>query len=197
MLESAYYKFKIQSYMDSTKLKEIIKMANEAVTGLDGDLKKIAFQTTLDKLLAQNIELNTEAGKTVKKVRKIRKSSESASGVKKSKDDTTVKEIVSKINRTKYHKITSLDSALDRALYLLLVIRDDLKIDGLNPTQIANLLREVFRIKATKNAVSMALGKDTKYTHRAPIVINGAKAYVYKIMHAGEQYIKGKIEANK
>ncbi|KKR46923.1 MAG: hypothetical protein UT90_C0014G0012 [Parcubacteria group bacterium GW2011_GWA1_40_21] len=185
--------------MDSTKLKEIIKMANEAVTGLDGDLKKIAFQTTLDKLLAQNIEPAFDASKITRKgkVRKTKKSKESGTSARKSEDDTTVKEILGKINRTKYHKITSLDSALDRALYLLLVVRDDLKIDGLNPTQIANLLREVFRIKATKNAVSMALGKDSKYTHRTPVVINGAKAYVYKIMHEGEKYIKEKIAIDK
>lgn len=172
-------------------------MANEAVAGLDGDLKKIAFQTTLDKLLAQNIEPTDVSSKVVKKARKSRKSAESGTGTRKSEDDTVVKEIISKINRTKYHKITSLDSALDRALYLLLFIRDDLKVDGLNPTQIANLLREVFRIKATKNAVSMALGKDSKYTHRSPVVINGAKAYVYKIMHEGEQYIKAKISEEK
>lgn len=183
--------------MDSTKLKEIIKMANEAVTGLDGDLKKIAFQTTLDKLLSQNIEATSETNKTTKKVRRSRKPVESGTGGRKTEEDSTVKEIVGKINRTKYHKITSLDSALDSALYLLLVVRDDLKIDGLNPTQIANLLREVFRIKATKNAVSMALGKDSKYTHRMPVVINGAKAYIYKIMLEGEKYINGKITTDK
>lgn len=183
--------------MDSIKLKEIIKIANEAVVGLDGDLKKIAFQTTLDKLLAQNIEPATVSSNVVKKVKKSRKSSEPGNNPRKSADDAIVKEIISKINRTKYHKITSLDSALDRALYLLLLVRDDLKVDGLNPTQIANLLREVFRIKATKNAVSMALGKDSKYTHRSPVVINGAKAYVYKIMHEGELYIKAKISEKK
>jgi Asp-tRNA(Asn)/Glu-tRNA(Gln) amidotransferase C subunit len=136
--------------MDTEKLKKIIEMANEAVTGLEGDLKKIAFQTTLDKLLTQNIEPAYRADKMARKVRKTKKTAGLGAGGRKSEEDTTVKEIVGKINRTKYHKIISLDSALDRALYLLLVIRDDLKIDGLNPTQIANLLREVFRIKATK-----------------------------------------------
>ena len=62
--------------MDSTKLKEIIKMANEAVTGLDGDLKKIAFQTTLDKLLSQNMDPVSGTSKVPKKVRKIRKGKE-------------------------------------------------------------------------------------------------------------------------
>lgn len=184
--------------MDSIKLKEIIKMANEAVEGLDGDIKKIAFQTTLDKLLGQNLQTtSTTISAGVKKQKRAKKSTESGTGTRKSEEDAVVKEIISKINRTKYHKITSLDSALDRALYLLLFVRDDLKVDGLNPTQIANLLREVFRIKATKNAVSMALGKDSKYTHRTPVVINGAKAYAYKIMHEGEKYIKGKISAEK
>ena len=127
--------------MDSIKLKEIVKIANEAVAGLSGDLKKIAFQTTLNKLLDQNMGLKDQS---VKKVRKTRKGTQPHSVGTKTEKDITVKEIIGKINRTKYHKITELKSALDRSLYLLLVIRDDLKIDGLNPTQIADILQEVF-----------------------------------------------------
>lgn len=189
--------------MDASKLKEIIQLANEAVSDLDGELKKIAFQTTLDKLLAQNISPTMPAETGVpkalpKKVRKTKKTTTLASATgKKSEDDAVVKDIISNINRTKYQQMTSLDSALDRSLYLLLVVRDDLKVDGLNPTQIASLLREVFRIKATKNAVSMALGKDTKYTDRSPVSVNGVKAYVYKIMHDGEEYIKAKLSEKK
>lgn len=180
--------------MDSTKLKEIIKMANEAVTDLDGDLKKIAFQTTLDKLLSQNISPAVQGDRIpTNKSKKTRKVVESGSTGKRTEGDSVVKDVLGKMNRTKYSKINDLSTTLDKALYLLLVIRDDLKIDGLNPTQIASILREVFRIKVTKNAVSMALGKDSKYTDRISSVVNGAKAYVYKIMSEGEKYINGKI----
>jgi hypothetical protein len=190
--------------MDASKLKEIIQLANDAVSGLDGDLKKIAFQTTLDKLLNQNFSpiqsptlVTPETGQ-IKKVKKTRKSTIAATAsIKKADDDAVVKDIVSRINRTKYQKMTSLESALDRSLYILLAVRDDLSIDGLSPTQIANLLRDVFRIKATKNAVSMALGKDTKYTDRNPVNVNGAKGYIYKIMHDGEEYIKAKLVEQK
>ena len=83
--------------MDATKLKEIIQLANDAVSGLDGDLKKIAFQTTLDKLLNQNFSpiqsptLVTQETGQIKKVKKTRKSTITATAnIKKADDDAVV-----------------------------------------------------------------------------------------------------------
>lgn len=176
--------------MDPVKLKEIIRIANEAVADLDGDLKKIAFQTTLDKLLAENTKPKSN---NLNKKTKSRKNPKSNSVRENAPVDSSLKEIIININRTKYNKIAELKNTLDKSLYLLLVIRDDLKIDGLNPAQIATILQEVFRIKATKNAVSMALGQDAKYTDRVLTTINGGKGYVYKIMLEGEKYVNSLI----
>ena len=180
--------------MDPEKLKEITRIASEAVKDLDSDLKADAFKTILDKLLAQAFE----GTKVKSKVRKARKSKVSSRvmGVHKVKPeaDKVINDLMSKLDSTKHPVIYRFEKTLDRALYLLKAAKDDASIDGLFPKQISTVLLDKFRLKATPNAVSMALMKAGAYVDRQITQVGDGTAYGYRIMHPGEAYLATTIE---
>lgn len=184
--------------METNQLKELINKANEATKDIkDEEIKKIAFKTALDKLLDEGA--GTTKAKTLSNRSPLKQKSKSGIYSKKAVDyvDDETKDILKRINRTKYTEIHNFKTAKDQALYLLSAIKDDLKIDGLNPSQISIILTKVFRIKSNLPAISMALGQETKYVDREEVNVKGGRAYSYKIMHTGEQYIKKAIEGFK
>ena len=181
--------------MENENLKDIIQQANDAVSGVsDPDLKKIAFQKILDKLFDDNIN-KISKHKSEKKI--VSKAATSKISSNKKEKDLILSELLRKINRTKYSEIHNLTKALDKSLYILKICKDDLGVDGLVPSQISGLLRGAFRIKMSKESVSMALGAATKYVDRNECVINGGRAFIYKIMHDGEKYLNEALLSSK
>lgn len=175
------------------EIKDLVQKANEAVSGLtDPELKKIAFQSVLNKLL----EEKGDAKNKIVRLKNKSKVSRPTQRIKTSKDDEIVGQLLKKINRTKYPEVHKIKKALDKSLFILKIAKDDLGANGLIPSQIVAILSEAFRTKITKEAISMALGGATQYTDRTETTINGAKTYLYKIMPGGEEYIK-KIISSK
>jgi hypothetical protein len=85
--------------MDTEKLIEITKKANDAVKNLDSDLKKSAFETILKKLLDSESAAHSQKKQVSKKAKRTKPTS------KHSKTKTkyiaeTVKKLISDINRT-------------------------------------------------------------------------------------------------
>ena len=121
--------------METEKLIEITNKANDAVKGLDPDLKKSAFETILKKLL----DSETFASKPKKQVSKKPKKSKQTSKPSKTKIkevDETVKKLISDINRTEHQEYFSkMTKMLDKALYILKIALDN-GVDGLVPSQI-------------------------------------------------------------
>lgn len=172
--------------MENDNLKEIIQQANDAVSVIsDPELKKIAFQKVLDKFLGNDL---LPKNKVLSK-NKSKKIVSKKNPTKNKEKDPVSLELLQKINRTKYSEIHNFTKALDKSLYILKICKDDLDTDGLIPSQISYLLGEAFRIKITKESVSMALGAATKFVDRNECVVNGSKAFIYKIMHDGEEYV--------
>ena len=177
--------------MDAEKLIEMTKKANDAVKNLDSDLKKTAFETILNKLLEAE---NSSGGRQKQSSsKKRRQSSKSTTSKAKLKDiDETITSLITKINRTEHQEYFSkMTKLLDKAIYVLKLALDN-GVDGLVPSQIEYILREKFRQKGTKNAISMAL-MDSKYVDRKPITIQGGNGYSYHLMAPGEEYVKNKI----
>jgi biotin operon repressor len=112
----------------------------------------------------------------------------------KNKDkDEVLDNILQSLDRTKYPLLSKLSMALDKALYILKIIKDDLNVDGLTPLQIAIILTEKFRIPITREAISMALYDDTEKVDR----VSGkekSRAYTYRIMSRGEEYINNLLQ---
>ncbi|MCW8965770.1 MAG: hypothetical protein OQK82_03655 [Candidatus Pacearchaeota archaeon] len=178
--------------METEKLTEITKKANDAIKDLDSDLKKTAFETILKKLLDSEIP-PSEPKKPISKKPKRTKQFSKPSRTKAKEIDETVKKLISKINRTEHQEYFSkMTKMLDKALYILKIALDN-GVDGLVPSQIEQILKERFRQKGTKNAIGMAL-MDSKYVDRKPITIQGGNGYAYHLMDPGEEYIKEKIK---
>ena len=178
--------------MESENLKEKVEAAKKAVEGLDSELKQTAFQTILNKLLEDGRAEKRVPSKRKKSSKKSRDKSSQVNSSKAPKNKQAL-EICEKINRTKYPKMFKMKSSRERALYLLYFVKEDLKIDGLTPSEISTILTEKFRLKATPNAVGMALMNASSDVDRRSCIINGANAYRYHIMHPGEQTIKEKL----
>ncbi|MFH1840164.1 MAG: hypothetical protein ABH849_03370 [Nanoarchaeota archaeon] len=177
--------------MKQEKLKEITKKANDAVRDLEPELKKIAFETILSKLLESDSNLK-EPSFSKRKI-KFKKISNPAH--KHTSYLADASELMDKIDSTKYPYLFELSSTLDKALSLIKIAKEDCAVDGLIPSQISEILNEKFRIKTKRTAVSMALMKATKYVDRKPVTIQGGKGYVYRIMHAGEIYLTKKLKS--
>lgn len=136
----------------------------------------------------QNVsEINAENKKTTALQTKER-GGQSDDKHNETKENT--KKLMQSIDRTKYPLMFNLKTVLDRALYLLKIAKDDFEVDGLLSSQIATLLSDKFRLKTTQYSVSMALMNATKLVDRKPVVIRGAKAYIYLLMHEGEESLK-------
>ena len=167
--------------MDPNILKEKVALAKSAVEGLEEPLKSEGFKTVLSKLLEERSD-NKKGGEIVKKI-------EHTSRSNKEQKDLLV------INRTKYTQIYGLKKVLEKALFILRIYRDDKHIDGLTPSQISKTLTDVFRIKTSLPAVSMALiNAKSEVDRTSKVLSGGGKTYVYKLMSGGENLLKQKLQ---
>lgn len=179
--------------MEIEGLSEKVRKAKEAVEGLEEPLKTEAFKKILDKLLEENY-FSTKANSFKKRAK--------SGNMKPNKENKRVKEeaearkrnLAVKINRTEHVEIHDLPNALTKSLYILQIMKEKGE-DGLTPPEISFLLKGTFREKVSQAAVSMALKDAHKYVDRDRITVGHAAAYMYKIMKAGEDYLKKILRA--
>lgn len=149
-------------------LKKNVGIAKEAVEGLEEPLKTEAFKTILSKLLdGRQPKINK------KSVTQLKSSEET-------------NKTIPLVNRTKHPEIYNLNATLERALFILKIYKEEFNIDGLSPPQIAKILTETFRIKTSKQSISMALMKAHKETDK---IKGSGNSFIYKIMNEGEKLL--------
>ena len=171
-------------------------MASEAVKDLDNDLRQKAFETILSKMLdAQLFDGGNKRPKS--KARAIKAKPKSKKKTEHSEIEAVTTKLIQGINRTKYSQMFELKKTLDRALYVLQIAKDDMKIDGLTPTQIATILTETFRLTTTNAAAGMALMDARQLVDRKPITIQGGAGFIYFLMHPGEKYLQELLKNTK
>jgi hypothetical protein len=170
--------------MDSKSLKEKVNIARDAVEGLEEPLKSEGFKTILSKLLNNENSPKKIISKNILK---------SKTGNSKSE---ILEEDLPLLNRTSYPQIILFKNTLERSLFILKIFRDDKGVDGLTVVQISKILTDTFRIKTSKESVSMALMNATKEVDRIAVPkLNGGKdKYMYKIMKGEEDLIEGKLK---
>ena len=173
--------------MKTEKLKEHVEKAKEAVNDLEEPLKSKAFEIILNKLLTNSIPLQQPSVET----QPLTPSLQTQDLIY---DADVADKLTNVINSTKYPIMYKLKKALDRALYILYLTRQDHGVDGLNPSQISKILSIKFRIPSSPNSIGMALMKAGSLVDRRPINTSGGNAYQYAIMHEGEVYIKKIID---
>ena len=155
------------------ELKEKVNLASKAIEELPEPLKTEGFKIILNNLLKDNKE-------KFKKFSLITKPKTTSSDVTN---------IINNLNRSSYRDLHKLVKNLDKSLFILKIVKDDVGIDGLTPSEISAILNDKFRIKATNSAISMALSASS-YVDRIRVSTQcGPPAFKYKIMPEGEVYI--------
>ena len=159
------------------ELKEKVDLASKATEELPEPLKTEGFKIILNNLLDDKI--------------KEKYSKTKISLTTKSKTmSSDITNIINNLNRSNYSDLNKLIKTLDKSLFILRTVKDDVGIDGLTPTEISTILGDKFRIKATSAAISMALSSASSYVDRIRVFIQGGPpAFKYKIMHEGEIYL--------
>ena len=169
--------------MNKDKLKEIFKEAAEIVSKVPGNMQPVAFSRAIDILLGEAPDIKTSIKIKGKKDPASRK-------VVGRKKDELVEQLLKDIDSTKYPIINKLDKVLERSLLVIKIANDEFKVDGLNAPQVATVLTNKFRLKTTRQAVAMVLKDAGNYVNRVP----DGKAFKYKIMRPGEEYLTKIIE---
>lgn len=162
-------------------LKEIFKQAAEIAQQAPENLQETAFSKAVDLLTgnAQQEPVITPAGQVPKKKSKPTKRTDANSGV------SSTDRLIDEINSTQHPGVKSASSVLDRSLMVLQIALTEHDVDGLTPTEIATILTEKFRIRTTRTAVNMALGRATSLVDRRP----QGRGFLYRIMGPGEEYL--------
>lgn len=164
--------------MKKEDLKDIFKKASKIASVVPEIMQPAAFNRAVELLLGQ-----PPSGEGIKEGGRQTKGRVSKS-TRQEKDDI-VKNIINKLNRTKYANITKFKKVLDRSLLVLKISQDEFNMGELTPPQIAKILTKKFRLKTSRQAVHMALESAGNLVDRTPL----GKAYKYSIMHPGEEHL--------
>ena len=165
-----------------------LEAIQSAVAGLEEPLKSKAIDKLLETAFNPGGSHKSSKKERTPRTRKVQaKRSEIIRG-----DDVADKKMIESINRTEHPEIHKLQTNLERALFVLEIMKHK-DYDGLNPSQIKTILTDIFRIKANLAAISMALINDKHYTEKEKISYKGSRANKYRIMKAGEDFLKEKL----
>jgi hypothetical protein len=164
---------------DDDDLKDLFKRAAEISKSVPEPLREAAFNRAVDALLGTSSSAKAESSAAPSKASKSPQK-QAAKGIENKADH-----LLENLNRTAYPQVGSAPRVLERALHLLRIAHDDFGIDGIGGADIARILTEKFRLRTTRQAVGQALDVAKDYVDRS----TSSGRTVYRIMHAGEQYL--------
>jgi len=189
------------------KLTEKLNEAQKAVENLEEPLKTEAFKKILDKLLEPDRPIAPEQTNTFshegdnnkgipKKKNDYKKRKPNRSNARVREEAEKYKRsLAEKINRTEHQKIHDLKTTLARVLYVIKIMKEK-EVDGLTPPEIEYILREVFKIKISKQLISVSLNRNEgpKCADRTRKVLGKSVAYKYKLVKIGEDFLERKLK---
>jgi len=193
--------------MESEKIrnamKEALEIINDSEIVLEDDLKQIAFEVILRKLL-EDTEDDKKYKPPIKQIvqKPSKKSDESIQKSDYADEilNQNMKRIIQDLRRTKYPLVKKLEGSKDLAFYILKIVKDDLDIDGLTSSQIVEILTKKFNLEKdipTADAITKALKRATEYVELVPLKTSfgrGGKTIKAMIAPAGEDYIDKILE---
>lgn len=166
--------------MNDEELQELLRRAGEMSKAVPEALQEAAFNRAVD-LLTANLNSPPLGVKRLGETGTQMTRERSATGQGKSAEY-----LLTHLDRTSFPEISSAARVLDRSLHLLRVARDSFEIDGLGAPEIARILTEKFRLRASRQAVQQALDAARNYVDK--VTANGRA--VYRIMRPGETYLE-------
>lgn len=188
--------------METSKIKEKVNQAKEAVEDLEEPLKTEAFRKVLDNLLnldhlkENDLKENWKKSKNEKTKKKSKSKTLGEAGLAVKKElEGKKRKLSDMLNRSEHPLIYKLEKVLPQSMYLLKIMKEK-NVESLTPPEIQFILKETFGIKSKAEHISTALNRkgSKPYTDRTRIRIGKTVAYKYNIMKAGEDYIGEKIK---
>ena len=165
--------------MSDVDLKEIFRQAAEISETVPESLREAAFNKAVDALLgkmnSREARPRSNAGRP--RLREGRRT-----------DRPSVDDILENLDRTAHPDVRNATRVLDRALHLLLAVKEQHGVDGLGASAIARILTDKFRVRTTRQAVQQALDGAGDKVDRVTPASGGS---YYRIMHPGEVYLSG------
>ncbi len=160
--------------------KQLVAQAVELVDGVEEPYKGLAFQVILQHLITESrpesIEPPTKVGRRVSR--------------EEEKDPTGVF-MDRAVDASAYTPLFFARGRLvEKSLAVLLLARDELGIDGMTASQIAEVLTKKFRVPMVHaRNISRDLSRRTEYVSR----VRTAEGYKYLLMLGGEKHLAGTL----
>jgi hypothetical protein len=176
---------------DDQRLKTAFARAAEIAAGVPEAMQDAAFNRALDQILGvDSTPLLVEGGgrQSAKTRTPRRKAAEKQSSAV---DESPATGLISQIDRTAYPEIFQAATVLDRALRLLRLAEEDFDVEFLSAPEIAQVLREKFRLPTTHQAVRQALATTPQYvdTQQVRRGSRGRSVLAYRIMSPGTNFL--------
>jgi hypothetical protein len=160
---------------ENSELAELFKRAAAVAATLPESMQEAGFHRALDALQGASSQDTPKPPK-----RSVRKKPELKD------DDADAVALLKDLDRDRAVDVDDQDGAQAKALALLRVAFRELGIDGLTASQIADVLREKFRFRVTRQAINQALDKAGRAVDRR----SGPRgATAYRLMEAGEKWL--------
>ena len=160
--------------LSAKTLSDVLTEAANLVKSLPSDLRATAFSKAVDLLMggAAKVAAATDSPK------------EGGSGLRVHATESTSFDV---IDSTAYPDIHRRTKVLDKVLLVFLAARESGASEWLSVGSVETILRQKFRIIVKTAAISMALSRASRLVDRKSI----GHTYQYRLMTAGEEYLKG------
>jgi hypothetical protein len=163
-------------------MKEVFRQAAEIAQQVPENMQVAAFNRALD-LLTGSADESGELRQTTPEISPSTPKARHAKAM--TKQESPVATLMAAIDTTQHPAMAATAKVLDRALMVLQIALRNHDIDGLTPPEIAQILTDKFRLKTSRQAVSMAISSATTLVNRVP----RGSGYEYRIMGPGEEYL--------
>ena len=161
------------------RLSEIFKRAGDLAGRLPEVMQPAAFEKAVDLLIEGSAPTRPSGS------RSPRRSSPRSNGTEKPDKSDPASTLLTELNRTAYPQIGQAERVLERSLWILRIANEEHGLDGLSAPEIATVLSNKFRLKATPQAVRKALDGAGTFVDRDS---TGAVTR-YRLMQPGEQHL--------
>ncbi len=162
-------------------MKEVFRQAAEIARQVPENMQVTAFNRALD--LLTGAAGTPRDGQTDPNTPQSRHRTTQGNATRK--QESPVATLMSVIDTTQHPAVAATTRVLDRALMVLQIALRNHSIDGLTPTEIAQILTEKFRLNTSRQAVNMAISSATTLVNR----VRRGSGYEYRIMGPGEEYL--------
>jgi hypothetical protein len=175
---------------DLKRLRKAFAQAAEIAGAVPEPMQEAAFNRALDEVLGVAPVPEPKADSPEHPARKSRGGRQPPK-TRPEQTEGPAESLIAQINRTNYPEIFSAGSVLDRALRVLRLAEEEFGVEFLSAPEIAQVLKEKFRLPTTHQAVRQALAARPQYVDTQSVKrgSRGRAVVAYRIMSPGADFL--------